>query len=384
MTYQRKCRDWLTTFKDWTINRCEAPESFIIWAGIYALAAATRRNVKIGKKYLGGWECPPHLYVMFVGPPGGPRKTTTANFAVELLAKITAVTKGPDIVTQAALLTKLVESPDNSVYIIAEEFSDLIMKSGNDMYAFLTSMFDGKKSVEATTISRGAEFATKPCINMLAATTPVWISSNMTEDIIGGGFASRVIFVFEDKARTRQLFHRGNFDYENLPKLEADLISDLAHIATIEGDFDIEPEAEKFMEDWYREYVDKPRDKKVQGYFNRRHTHALKVAQLMHLSYSDDLTLNITDFQMALSVLGQIERRLDQVFLGIGKNAHVFDLQDIVKYVAENGKVKKSDLLRTFESAATSDKLLMLLEGLVIARRVRAIAEEGEVYYVSA
>lgn len=388
MTYQRKCENWLLTFRDWTYNRSEAPESFILWAGLYALAASLRRQVKVGKEYLGSWECTPHLYVMFVGPPGGPRKTTTIEYACELLEKLTKVTKGPDIVSQAALLTKLIESEDSSVYITSHEFSDLIMKSGPEMYAFLTSMFDGKRSIEASTISRGVEFATKPCVNMFAATTPVWVSANMGEDIIGGGFASRVIFIYEDKARQRRFFHNkgdhnseSDYDVKVAEKLAKYLAEDLAHISTLHGDFKLTDEATQFLEEWYQTEVDKPRNKNVQGYFNRKHTHLLKVCMLVHVAYSDELVINITDARMALDIINSIEKRLPEVFKGIGKNKHIFTMHDILDYVKLRGSVLREQMLLDFESADEPDKLMRLVESLIIVKRLKVVEKEKHFYY---
>ena len=199
----RQCANWLDTYMSWTLPRSEAPESYIKWTGLFTLSSVLRRKVRIPKGILGSWECPPHLYIMFIAPPGEARKTTTQSYAIDLLEEVPDVMKGPAIVTQASLLDKLVESEDSSVYLIAEEFSDLIMKSKGEMFEFLTSMFDGKKSIEASTISRGVQFAERPCINLLAATTPIWVSENMSEAIIGGGFASRVIFIYEETVKMK-------------------------------------------------------------------------------------------------------------------------------------------------------------------------------------
>jgi hypothetical protein len=129
---------------EWTLPRSEAPESYIKWAGLFTLSSVLRRKVRIPKSILGSWECPPHLYVMFIAPPGEARKTTTMSYAIDLLDELPDIVKGPAVVTQASLLDKLVESEDSSVYLTAEEFSDLIMKSKGEMFEFLTSMFDGK------------------------------------------------------------------------------------------------------------------------------------------------------------------------------------------------------------------------------------------------
>jgi hypothetical protein len=229
----RKCDNWLRSFLDWTLPRMESPESYLLFSGLFCLSSVLRRRVFVEKEYLGGWECYPHMYIILVGPAGEVRKTTAMYQAIQLLSHVPTVMKGPNIVTQAALLAKLVESDDNAVYLTAKELSDLIMKSGPEMYEFLTTMFDGDKTFESATISRGVEFIHSPCLNLIAATTPQWIAEGMPEQVIGGGFASRCIFLYEDKPRFKKLFFKDVVYPQELKTLEAHLIEDLKHIATI-------------------------------------------------------------------------------------------------------------------------------------------------------
>lgn len=387
-TTKRQCENWLDTYMEWTLPRSEAPESFIRWAGFYTLAAVLRRKVKIPKDILGSWECPPHLYVLFIGPAGGPRKTTTANYAVELLENLPDVVKGPTIVSQASLLDKLVDSEDASVYVISEEFSDLIMKSKGEMFEFLTSMFDGKKSIEASTISRGAQFAEKPCINLLAATTPTWVAENMSEAVIGGGFASRVIFVYEEGIRRKQLIYKGHIVPADLAVLKQKLVDDLIHIdLSIKGDFDITDAAQAWLDDpikktgWYQVRAPQP-NQKMQGYHNREPAHLFKVAMLTHIARSDTLLLDVEDFELALSELKKIEINLPRVFEGIGKNPYTFDMKDIVSFVRDRKKVERAELFDHFKASAQPSMLNDLVDGLIVIKKLKPEIVDGKVIYI--
>lgn len=359
----RKCKDWLKTFMQWTLPRSEAHESLILWTGLFTLASTLRRRVSVTREYLGSWSCPPHLYVMFIAPPGEARKTTTMSYAIDLLDEIPGITRGPTIVTQAALLTKLLESPDSSVYLTAEEFSDLIMKSRGEMFEFLTSMFDGKKSIEATTIHRGAEFIEKPCINMLAATTPLWVAENMSEAVIGGGFASRVVFLYEDSIRRKQLFYHGTIDFSHLDKLRSDLIEDLIHISQLQGDFEIQKDAVKHLEAWYQAR-ESAKNKKLKGYHERKPAHLLKVAMLHRIATSDELSLSMDNFKYAQDILDQVEKKLPKVFEGIGKNPYTFDMKDILAFIKDSGKIERAELLQHFNAVAQPGILLELINAL--------------------
>jgi len=328
------------------------------------------------------------MYIIFVAPPGKARKSTTAGYAEELLDGVPVVTKGPTIVTQAALLDRLIKSDDASVYLISSEFASLISKSKLEMFEFLTDMFDGRKSIEAATISRGVEFADRPCINLLAATTPGWISENMPESVIGGGFASRVIFIFEDKVRRRQLYYN-HVDYDEILQKQMDLTADLVHIATnIEGEYVIEKEAQDFMETWYREnaeYGGGAESYRLHGYFERRPAHAHKVAMLFHLTYSDEMVLNKTDFETAIGFLESIEPRLSNTFKAVGKNKFSVDMDHILNYITQKGRVQRPELLSQFYANAEPDLLERLIKGLIDMGEVRVTVDTStnNVWYSS-
>lgn len=381
----RKCPNWLDTFMKWTLPRSEAQESYIKWTGLFTLSSVLRRKVKIPKNILGSWECPPHLYIMFIAPPGEARKTTSMSYAIDLLENLDDITKAPAIATQASLLSRLVDSKDNSVYITSEEFSDLIMKSKGEMFEFLTSMFDGKRSIEASTISRGAEFVNRPCINMLAATTPIWIAENMSEAVIGGGFASRVIFVYEESTRRKQLIYKNKIDFSHLDSLRANLIKDLIYInEKIEGDFDIDDEVIDFLESWYQTRKTEP-NKKLKGYHERKPAHLLKTAMLLHIAHSDTLVLNKSDIDNAFEELSKLEVKLPKVFAGIGKNPYTFDMRDIVEFVVTIGRVEKIELLKHFEAAAPPSMLNELISALITMKQIKVEVDpiSNKIYYCS-
>jgi hypothetical protein len=385
MAYERKCKNWLKTFGEWTLPRCESPETFVFWSGLFILSSALRRQVKVGKKYLGSWECPPHLYIMLIGDAGKVRKTTAAGFGVELLDEITFLKKGPTIVTQASLMTKLTESPDASIYLISEEFSDLIMKSGEDMFQFLTSLFDGKKSIEAATVSRGIEFASRPCVNMIAATTPQWVASHMPENIIGGGFASRVIFIQEERVRQRRMYYRDVNAAINFEAMKTDLLADLTHIAeSLSGDFELDQEAMDFMEEWYQQNAEgESSDYRLSGYYQRRPAHIHKVAMLLHIAQSDELVLHKHDFENAIQIVSQIEKNLPKVFEGVGKNPYTFDITRIKNHIIACEPISHGEILSAFQSAAEPWRLEQLLKSLVVMDEVITFRRGEEVLYAS-
>jgi hypothetical protein len=199
----------------------------------------------------------------------------------------------------------------------------------------------------------------------------------MSEAVIGGGFASRVIFIYEETTRRRQLIYKGQIDISGLGEKREALISDLRHIdETIKGDFDITDEAAEFLETWYQQRKREP-NKKLKGYHERKPAHMFKVAMLLHVAKSDDMLLSKSDFEDALSELELVEKKLARVFEGIGKNPYTFDMRDILEYVKTSGRISKTELLQHFTSAAPPSMLNELVEALVAMKQLAIESEQG-------
>lgn len=364
--YERKCKNWLVEYARWALPRSEAPESFIFWTGLYNLAAGVRRHVFVPKRMLGSWECYPNLYVMFIAGAGKARKSTTVNYTEELVDEVPNITRSPELITKESLMSTIANSPDVSIHITAPEFGEFIVKSGPDMYGFLTNAYDGKRRLGSSTVTRGGELAERPCVNLIGATTPEWVAANMPESVIGGGFASRVIFLFEERVRRRQLYYE-NLNHEVLEQIRLNLVADLTHISlNLHGDFKLTEDAKEFMEGWYDETSDSysEADYKMHGFFERLPAHVHKVAMLLHVAYSDELVLTVEDFQKAILLLKQVEHKLPQTFQSIGKNPYTVDMGRIMTFINERKKIDKREIRARFYHAATPAMLDELISGL--------------------
>ena len=365
---KRRLTNWLDSFMQWTTPRSESPHSLLRWCGLFTLATVLRRHVKVGREYLGGWECYPSLYILFVGEQGMIKKSTSIGFVEDLLDDIEGIEKSPDGVTIADLLQRIQNANESSVYILSSEFSTLVLKAGLGIYDILTDLYDGKKKIDEGTISRGYIFAANPCLNFLGATTPKWIGANMTEDIIGGGFGSRIIPIHEVDKSQEVLYYDKLVSMSKMDALRSDLIHDLVYISrSINGSFTITDKAHSFMVDWYKHNSKAPIgvDRKLTGYYQRRPAHIHKVAMLLHCAHSDSLILDVEDFEQAIQVMTDIEPKIAGTYKALGRNIYVPDMESISKYVKEKGRVERPELLRTFNSAAEPNKMDELLTHLI-------------------
>lgn len=381
----RKCENWLLAFREWSLPRSEAPESYHLWSGLFTLASVLKRKVKVPKKILGGWEVSPTLFVVFVAPPGKARKSTTAGYSEDLLSEIPIVERVATSITKEQLLKKLSEVDDSSLSIFSSEFAMFIQKSGHDMYDVLTHLFDANRDVSVETLGRGLDFAEKPCVNLLACTTPDWISNNMPEHVIGGGFASRVIFVFEEEVRRAQLYYdKLDIDWDKIKTLREDLVADLMHMAVnLHGEFRIEDDAHEFMEDWYRTVIKHQStaagdNYRLQGYYERKPAHAHKLAMLLHLAYSDDLVLTLNDMLGAIAILDDLELKMPKTFANIGKNPYAVDMIRMLDFVRKRKEVTKRDLKANFFQSADPRKLEELIQGMLDMGEVKMYVDQDD------
>lgn len=364
---------WLSAFMDWTLPRSEAPASMIHWAGFFALASVLKRKVCFPRKLMGSYEIYPNLYVIYIGKPGVVRKSTTAGYAEEVLTEITDVLKGEEItfaptaISDSKLIQALSNSPDGSLSVISSEFSSFVKTSPEGMYEILTDIYDGKKKLDYATRAHGVELAERPCINLLAATTPAWVSGQPPEYFIGGGFASRVIFVYESQRRQYKMYY-DDVDYSKIDDLEKKLLHDLSIIASLKGEFKHDSKSTRdWIENWYQEHARKEvEDIRIQGYRERKPTHAHKLAMIISASERDDLIVTKEHFQKALQLLEDVEAKMPRALASIGDNPLGKQEFDLLDFIEARGKASKRELASRFHRDLSLDQLNELLTALCI------------------
>lgn len=381
----RKCKDWLETFMEWTVHRTEAHEHLLLWGGLFTLSSALRRRVVIPKSFLGSWEVYPYLYIIIVGPPGRPRKTTSMSFSNKLLRIVPGVQLANTSQTQQDLHEDIIKSADGSITIFSKEFSNFIAPSGPIMYDYLTGIFDGDVDLTYGTVGRGKRNAEKPCVNLLACTVPQFIAE-MPISVIEGGFASRVIFIHVTDVRQRQFFYDSLIDLQRLSVIETKLKADLAYIANnVKGEFKFDNDETKGkIEQWYRDTADNfpLSDPRTFGYFERKPAHVLKVTMLLRIAYSDELIITFDDFIRALKIVEQTEKDLTKVFHAVGKNPYVATMDQITEFVKSRKKVPRKELLSRFYPFAPPQQLSELLGALIAMDKIRVEGEEMSIFYL--
>src|SRR5205807_7175116 len=104
--------------------------------------------------------------------------------------------------------------------------------------------------------------------------------------------------------------------------------------------------------------------------------HVFKLAMLLHLAYSDAREITLDDFNKAVNVIEQVEKKMPLVFQSVGKNPYTVEMDSILEFVQIKKRVSRKDLLSRFYHAAPPETLASLINGLIVMERIK-ISQDG-------
>lgn len=385
----RKHSDWLRSFVDFA-SLGEAPLSFYFWTGVSTIAGALRRRVWVDMKQF-QWVA--NQYIILVAPPGIVSKSTTAAVGMNLLKEVPGITFGPDVVTWQKLIedmgkaNEMVYWPEKEIYlpmscvtISSSEFGNLLDPSNREMVDVLVSLWDGQPGAfKKSTKTSGNDQIENPWINIIACTTPAWISGNFPDYMIGGGFTSRCLFVYAEKKRQLVAYPADHAPEDYYAKRES-LIQDLERISTLVGEYTLTTEAKTWGAKWYEQhYATKHthlNPEQFGGYLARKQAHIHKLAMILTASKSDELLIHVDTLEMAAGLVDALEQDMPKVFGKIGLNPKTRALSDIVELVAANGSMTQQELYRRLSRQVTFQEFTPLLQSAAEAGFIR-LSQQG-------
>ncbi|MCP4902604.1 MAG: DUF3987 domain-containing protein [bacterium] len=385
----RRLTDWLEEFLKFVEPESETPTQMLRWTGLSILGAASQRNISMPPWMLAGnYRLYPNLYVILVAEPGVARKSTTLAKAEAVASAIDALTLAATSSSDASLLVQLETAKNQAVYVIASEFSSFMRVSRDDMYGALVDLFDNRTEYVHATIGRGTQVIESPSVNLLAATTPNWVASEMPRHAREGGFTSRCLMVYEQKPREFKILTKET--EKDLSKINAlkrrnerymeNLVHDIGHIANnVSGEFSFEDEeVRQAVISWYEAYA--PQMLQVGGptknFLARKHIHVFKVAMLLSLSSSDDLVISLRDFNEAREMVDRVEKRLPYLLSAIGNNPLSGSMRQIASLIAKsNGTLRESDIFARFYGQLKASEIDEALMGL---RRAQVVEQKAK------
>jgi len=347
------------------------------------IACALGRRVWIDRGY---YKLYPNLYVVLVGKSAKVRKTTAIKLGYDVLrASIDDLCVVSQKVTPEALIQIFREEAErrgvaNGV-IVSTEFGVFLSASGRgaDLIQLLTDWYDCPEVFVYHTVGRGEEKLEKVCCNLIAGTTPDWMKEGMPQTAIGGGFTSRIVFVYQ--AKPEKLVPFPVLTKEQI-ELREKLIHDLRVIGELNGEFKLSEDAREWYEEWYTTvFREECSEVELDGYYGRKHDTLLKVSMCVSASRSDEMVIEEGDLRVALKALNAVERYLPQTLKMIEMKEEGKEVEKVMRAIGRREEVDYSTLLRSVSYCMNAKKLQECLQVLIESGLVEEFIKVGKRWY---
>jgi len=214
---------WIGEYLLWS-QGSEVPLAWHFWTAVALIGGACRRNLFVP---MGNHTIYPNHYALFIGPTGM-RKSTAIKTGRRVVDQMNTILDErdaprdlrmkviPDKITPERFLEMMkselvsdgtkVRRTDSVAMICPDELTVLLGKSAfhSDVFIhLLTNLYDCPEVFNTSTITRKDESLHNVAITFLAGSTADWIRTSVTEDIFGGGFMGRCVFVFRERSGRR-------------------------------------------------------------------------------------------------------------------------------------------------------------------------------------
>jgi len=382
----RKCSNWLSTYIKYTTFQ-EAPKKMHTWVGLSLLASTVQRNIYLDRGYFSIY---PNLYVAIVAPTGF-SKSSAANIGIKLLDQLKGIELMKEKLTSWFLLDyfdKLTKSKGECcVTIYAPEMRNFLGDlNKTETVTLLTSFFECPDSPAYRTKGGGVLKFKNVCINLLACSTPEWLTLGTTTDEIAGGFTGRFVYVYEDST-TRSFPFPEDFVTSDILDLRDDLLYDLEHIRTLKGKFVITDQAKAEYMLWYSQRKKECTDERLVGYYERKRDLIFKVAMLLSVSQDDSLVIDEDILHETWDLLLELELKMTGAFAGVVDDPALKYRDLVISAIAREPTLEltRSEILRKncnrFDVIILDRIVNNLLESKIIKAFVVTKGGDREVVY---
>jgi len=356
MAATRHFEDWIEAFIDFA-SYCEAPKHIYFWVAISAIAGALARRVYI-EQYMFRWY--PNFYIILVAPPEVIAKSTSTSLGMRLLRKVPGVKFGPNVITWQALIKHLSVVPEeieiapgvfekmNCLIIESSELGNLLDPQDRQMIDMLVTLWDGHPIIKET-LSSGIQTVADPLLNIIACTTPAWLTDAIPQYMRGGGLFSRIIFVAAHK-KGRLIANPGLHIPPDMAEREQALVDDLTAMSLLKGEMSFTRAAIDWTEVWYKELHDKRGQSGAPDHATRRQTMLYKLAMVLSIARRDTLVITEQEFIDANAALTALEPEAKKVYRNIGQKADAHVLDRLISSVQQAGSISLEVIYQEFLS----------------------------------
>ena len=377
------------------MDNTESAKPFHKWTALSVIASCLRKKVFLG---IGRINIYPNMYVVFVGPPGEPRKSQAISFGTEFLSQIPDIVTSADAITPQALVEDLEkcaideQMPDGSSYqhasltITSKEFESFLgAKTENTkMITYLTDLFDAQKIPwKYRTKNSGNNVIPSVFLNLLAATTPESIASSLPSSAIGTGLTSRIMFIWADR-RAKTVCYPEETPEEII--LKEKLLKDLYLISRMVGEFIFSSHCKSKFKKWYDNYEPNSqtricKDNAFTGWYARKPLYILKLAIIYSAASAANMVVEWEHIQNAINTIEDAELFMPNVFKAVGRSTIAADVDLVVEIIKARKWITEKQLLSLVWRDIDSNKLDNVVATGVRSGKIRRSYEgpKGEI-----
>ncbi len=391
----RYLNDWLEGWLEYQENT-EPPRQFVKWVAISVIAAALQRKCKL---VLGHLTWYPNMYIVLVGPSGSRKGTAMDPGRIMLNWK--GIKLSANATTREALIRAIKNSTSSdtdietgtfnahhSLTIYSQELTSFMGYNNVQLMSDLTDLYDSQDQWDYDTKDETKkDFISDVWLNLIGATTPETLHAALPMESVGGGFTSRIVFIYGDeKYKVVPIPFLTKEDIETYKKLQ----HDLAEIQLLRGLFKISDSFIKRYSEW-REYNEKNpvfTDPRLGGYLDRRPAHVMKLSMVLSASQSNDMLITQTIFDRALKMIEEPEKQMMRVYEGLGESRDSSVLARVMNDVLMAGGQGCAfpDLMARYYYAADEDMLRRIWRALSTMPQFTVLPDEvtkqQRLYYI--
>lgn len=349
----------------------ETPISFFRWAAICAISAVAKRKVYLQKG--GAYRLYANMYVMLVARSAALRKSIAPIFAQDLVEQVgcTKVISGSNsiqAIEQELWTAKTLEDgtilSDAGAFIVSDELNTILI-ADQSAQSLLTKLFDSNyvDTHRHSLKGEGQRTMKGVYITMFTATNQANLEDFLDVKSVAGGFVGRTLIIYEERKSKINALVDDSPPWDKLP-----LIKKLKEISKYEGKFKWASDGRDLYKSWYESFQRKLEDKDDDktGTAARIHDHILKLAMILSMAESPELTLHKRHIEEALELSGYFEGSAQRVIVGKGKSEMALKyrlLLDLLLSAEDNQLSRKRILSRSYGDFDAFD-LDRMIEGL--------------------
>lgn len=392
----------LETYLDF-VKPYKGSTRFHTWCAISAASATVEKRVWYPK----GPEARLNLnqYIWLVGGPGT-GKTFSADLATEQIRKYNkslgegqrGICFGPNKATPAALLLhmsrlyKTIRRPfesdyigQSALYLYSRELSSIIKDIGGGSFSDdLLDLYDmGTDDYVKELAGNGILKIKAPCLNILACTTPSFLSSFMPRENSGTGLTARVMFICETRVSQK------SYGYITTDKsLELKVQSHLRRLHKTTGPIQPTKDALNFIIE-----TDQACMRKIDSgllstfmthFYARKTEHLIKVGSILSLMESSRLQLTQQHLEKALDLIESEEPYMGKSF-GVQDFKRTPDasklILEAIPFHTDISRVALQTKLYSDGVAGSQFDFENLLNYLIEGKMVQRKVKDNQLYY---